>query len=114
MKVVWTRRAVHDLAHVRQYIERDDVTAAAHVAKQILVAARRLAAHPQIGRPGRLKGTRELVITGTAYVVPYRIHAKTVQLLRVLHGRQQWPEESRLRVVPSSGLSGTKRRRRHQ
>ena len=47
--------------------------------------------HPQMGRPGRKQGTRELVISRTPFIVVYRIKAKRIELLRVLHGAQQWP-----------------------
>jgi toxin ParE1/3/4 len=45
-----------------------------------------------MGRPGRVKGTRELVIVGTPYIVAYRIKGDAVQVLRVLHGAQKWPQ----------------------
>jgi plasmid stabilization system protein ParE len=52
-----------------------------------------LARFPEMGRPGRIEGTRELVISRTPYIAAYRILGGTVQILRVLHGAQQWPEE---------------------
>jgi len=45
-----------------------------------------------MGRPGRIEGTRELVVSGTPYIAAYRIVGDTVRVLRVLHGAQQWPE----------------------
>lgn len=48
--------------------------------------------HPQKGRPGRKKGTRELDIRRTQFIVVYRIKAKRSELLRVLHGSQQYPK----------------------
>lgn len=45
-----------------------------------------------MGRPGRKQGTRELVISRTPFIVVYRLKAKRIELLRVLHGSQQWPE----------------------
>jgi toxin ParE1/3/4 len=51
-----------------------------------------LAAHPQMGRPGRVHGTRELVITRTPYIAIYRLSSEAIQILRLLHGAQQWPE----------------------
>lgn len=52
-----------------------------------------LADHPEAGRRGRLGGTRELVIPRTAFLLIYRIdrEAQTVEILRLLHGAQQWP-----------------------
>ncbi len=49
-----------------------------------------LAEHPELGRVGRVGGTRELVVTGTPYLLVYRIRGDELQILRVLHGRRQW------------------------
>lgn len=47
--------------------------------------------HPQVGRGGRVKGTREMVIAGTDYIAVYRLDAAGVTVLRVLHAARQWP-----------------------
>jgi len=52
-----------------------------------------LSDHPNAGRPGRVHGTRELVITDTPFILPYRVVRNTVQILRVLHGARKWPEQ---------------------
>ncbi|MBI4490810.1 MAG: type II toxin-antitoxin system RelE/ParE family toxin [Deltaproteobacteria bacterium] len=93
MKIVWTRTAIRDLVGIRRYIGHDNPTAARDMASRILVAVNRLGKHPEMGRIGRLAGTRELVVSGTPYLVPYRIRAKAIQLLRVLHGHQEWPKQ---------------------
>ena len=49
--------------------------------------------NPELGRSGRVGGTRELVISGTRFVVAYRVQGNEVQLLRLLHGSQRWPDE---------------------
>jgi toxin ParE1/3/4 len=46
----------------------------------------------QIGRAGRVPGTRELVVPRTPYIVPYRIQRTTIQILRVYHGARRWPD----------------------
>jgi plasmid stabilization system protein ParE len=46
-----------------------------------------------MGRPGRIEGTRELVISRTPYIAAYRIAGDNVRVLRVLHGAQQWPDD---------------------
>jgi toxin ParE1/3/4 len=52
-----------------------------------------LAIHPEIGRPGRIRGTRELVATGTPYIVAYRFVADRLTVLRLLHGARRWPRK---------------------
>jgi toxin ParE1/3/4 len=55
-----------------------------------------------MGRPGRIDGTRELVINSTPYIAAYRIEGETVRILRVLHGAQQWPDEMPEEEEPDS------------
>lgn len=93
MRIAWHRKARQDLRHVRVYIARDNPQAAAHVARSILQAVERLPGNPAIGRPGRVMDTRELVIAGTPYVVPYRVIGDVIVILRVLHGAQKWPDQ---------------------
>jgi toxin ParE1/3/4 len=90
MRVVWTARALRDLASLRAYIRQDNPAAERQV-ERILAAAARLAEFPETGRPGRRAGTRELVVSRTPYLVPYRVRGELVEVLRVLHGRQRWP-----------------------
>ncbi len=52
-----------------------------------------LAKYPEIGRPGRVRGTRELVVAGTPYIAAYRIMGEVVTVLRVLHGARRWPRK---------------------
>lgn len=92
MLIKWHRKARQDLRHLRAYIAEDNPQAAAQVAAQILQAVERLPANPGIGRPGRVMDTRELVIAGTPYLVPYRVMGDLIVILRVLHGAQQWPD----------------------
>jgi toxin ParE1/3/4 len=91
MKVVWSRRAIRHLVALRERIEQDSEQNAALVAKRILKAMDLLQAQPEIGRPGRVFGTRELVVTQTPYIIPYRVRRGRLELLAVFHGRQRWP-----------------------
>ena len=93
MKIVWSRRAIRHLIALRDYIAADSPHNAAAVAERILKSVELLAAQPQIGRPGRIVGTRELVIPDTPYIIPYRIRGERLELIAVFHGRQKWPEE---------------------
>ena len=91
MKVVWSRRALRHLTHVRDYIAKDDPRAAKIIASRILESVERLTVNPRMGRSGRIVGTRELVVAGTSYIVPYRVKGERLELIAVFHGRQKWP-----------------------
>jgi addiction module RelE/StbE family toxin len=90
--VEWSKPARRDLFAVSEYIAQDNPAAADHVVERIEQAVDRLARHPGLGRPGRVAGTRELIIATLPYVVPYRLRGDRVQILRVLHAARQWPE----------------------
>lgn len=91
MKVVWSRRAIRHLVRLREYIERDSEQNAALVASRILKAVDLLETQPEMSRPGRVLGTRELVVTDTAYIIPYRVRRERLELIAIFHGRQKWP-----------------------
>ena len=93
MKLVWSAFALADRDGIFTHIEADNPRAASAVDERIATAARRLVDFPESGRPGRVAGTRELVITGTPYVAAYAVTAETIRILRVLHGAQRWPDE---------------------
>ena len=93
MKVVWSRRAIRNLIQLREHIEKDSEQSAALVAERILQAVALLQSHPEIGRPGRLVGTRELVIPGTPYLIPYRIRQGRLEWIAVFHGRRKWRDK---------------------
>ena len=97
MRVRWTDPAQTDLLEILSDIARDDPAVAERVGARLLSAIAGLAAQPRLGRPGRVAGTRELVIPGLRYVAIYRIvdaaHEATsrVEVLRVIHGARRWP-----------------------
>jgi toxin ParE1/3/4 len=94
MTPVWSPEAISDLAALRAYIEQDDPAAAQRVALHIVRNIETLLPNnPEMGRPGRVPGTRELVIPKTPFVVPYRLRGKTIQILRIFHGVRRWPGE---------------------
>jgi toxin ParE1/3/4 len=92
MRIVWSRRAAAHLTAIRDYIDEDNPEAAERVARRIRDVVGKLAHEPLIGRPGRVRGTRELVIPGTPYIAPYRIRSGVVEMIAVFHGRQKWPK----------------------
>lgn len=91
MTVVWSPRAVIHLSHLREHIARDNPNAASRIATMLLEAVDRLAKFPNLGRPGRVPGTRELPVPGTPYVIPYRLRGERLEIIAVFHGRQKWP-----------------------
>jgi toxin ParE1/3/4 len=93
MTPVWSPEAIADLESLRAYIEQDDPAAAGRVALHIIHNVETLLPdHPDMGRPGRVSGTRELVIPKTPFIVPYRLEGNRIQILRVFHGARRWPE----------------------
>lgn len=87
MKVVWSRQAIRHLVCLREYIEKDSERNAQEVAKRILKVVNLLQSHPEMGRPGRVVGTREL---DTPYIIPYRVRNERLELIAIFHGRQKW------------------------
>lgn len=92
MRVRWLRRALQNLDAEAAYIAQDSPVSAAEFVAHLLDSAARLAAHPQMGRPGRVPGTRELVVTRYPYILPYRVRGQTVEILRVFHTARKWPQ----------------------
>lgn len=89
MRVTYLSLAVLDLASIRAYIAADDPAAAQRVGKRLSSIINGLAKLPNLGKPGRVFGTLELVtpkIGKTVYVVVYRIKAERIEILRVLPG----------------------------
>ena len=93
MPIRWLRDAILDLIEVRQYIAQDNPHASQDIARRIIMSIELLSDNPSMGRIGRVEGTRELVIPGLPYIIPYRIKNKVVEILRVLHAARRWPTE---------------------
>ena len=91
MRVVWTPRATARLSLINDTIAEDSPRAASQIAAKIVDRARDLAQMPFQGRPGKIAGTRELVIVGTPYIVIYRVGRQQIDVVTVIHGAQQWP-----------------------
>ena len=92
MKLVWTRAALFDRKEIREYIAQDNPAAALALDASISEKAARLIDHPGLGRPGRVAGTRELIVHRN-YILIYDITQgqDLVRVLRVLHAARQWP-----------------------
>ena len=92
MRVRWLRKALRNLDGEATYIAAEDTAAARLMVKRVLDAVAQLAAQPGLGRPGRVSGTRELVVAKTRYIVPYRVRGETVEILRVFHTSRRLPD----------------------
>ena len=95
MRLKWTRAASRDLESVEQYISRNNPKAAIDTVLEIIRRVEMLAEHPGMGRPGRVEGTRELVLGILPYVVPYVHQGDALIVLRVLHGAMKGPNVSK-------------------
>jgi len=94
MQVKWLRTALRNLDEQISFISEENPQAAARASARILTAVERLEEFPELGRPGRVSSTRELVIAGTRWIVIYRIR-DSIEILRVLHSAQRWPPTRR-------------------
>ena len=96
MKILWTPTADKTFDAQIDYIEQDNPQAAIDVGDRVYQQVEQLARFPEMGRPGRKRGTRELIIRRTSLVLVYRVRPKLarVEIIRVLHSSQQWPPEA--------------------
>jgi toxin ParE1/3/4 len=86
----WLKLALSDLLEIVDYISDDNPNAAQRLKDDIEAKVSRLVDFPKMGRSGRVKGTKELIVFAN-YIVVYREKDSTIQILRVLHAAQQWP-----------------------
>lgn len=93
MRIRWLRLALEDLNQIAEYIAEENPAAASKVVAKLWPAVQTLADQPHMGRPGRVFGTRELVVANTPLIVPYRVVNTEIQILRVLHGARNWPQK---------------------
>jgi len=93
VKVIWTTRARAELDEIADYLSAfGAATALGHV-RRIRSAGRLLGNHPHKGRLGRVDESRELIVAGTPYILPYRVSDGRVEILAVIHTSRLWPEE---------------------
>ena len=91
MKICWSPEAAADFRAIVEYIHKQNLPAAERVAHAIYDGVDLLASFPKRGRPGRIKNTRELVLSPLPFIVVYRVKRSAVEIARVLHGAQRWP-----------------------
>ena len=93
MPVVWLEEAVQDLKTIGTFIAEDNPSAAYRVLTKIKASADSLQQNPELGRPGRVEKTRELVVPGLPYILPYTLAKKEIRILAVLHTARKWPDD---------------------
>jgi len=94
MEIKWLHKALENLNQEAEYIAKDNLQAARLVVPHIHHAVSLLSDNPSLGHPGRVPGTRELVIPKTRYIVPYRVRPRLqrIEILRVFHASRKLPE----------------------
>ena len=93
VRVEWHDKAHKDALDIADYIDIDNPTAAFAIYEEIHHQIAMLADNPEMGRLGRVIGTRELIINRTPYIAAYFVEEDTVIILRILHGAQRWPKK---------------------
>lgn len=91
MILAWSHSARDDLSAIFDYLDVRNPKAAFTIENAVFQAVEHLLAMPLMGRSGRVRGTRELVIQNTPYLVVYAVEPEHIFILRVLHGSQNWP-----------------------
>lgn len=91
MQLEWTRPALSDLKNAGTYVAADNPKAAERIAERVQEAVEYLLEYPNMGRTGRVLNTRELIISGTPFIIVYRIVVPKIQILRMLHHARKWP-----------------------
>lgn len=94
MQIKWLEKALNNLDEEANYIAKSDPQAAIMVMQRIYDAVNLLCENPALGHPGRIHGTRELLVPDTRYVIPYRVKPEfqQVQILRVFHASRKPPK----------------------
>lgn len=93
MTVVWTRLALADLDSAHDHIAEERPSAALRMVERIEKSIVTVGRHPEIGRTGRVDGTREMVVPGTPFIIAYRVRAKNLELISIIHGARRWPDQ---------------------
>lgn len=94
MQIRWLGKALKNLDEEAAYIAEDDPQAAQLIVKRIVDGIDLLRSNPALGHPGRIHGTRELVIPETKYIIPYRVRPclQRIEILRVFHTSRKLPK----------------------
>jgi addiction module RelE/StbE family toxin len=91
MLIEWRPEASASLREILGYISERNLIAAFNLSDEIERATSALPHHPYLYRLGKVAGTRELVVHPN-YVVVYRVTTSAIEVIDVLHSRQQYPK----------------------
>ncbi len=91
MRLRWTAEAASDLENIAEYLFDRTPEHAPEIVRILFNTPSLLKTFPNRGRPGRKRGTRELIVRSLPYVIIYRAVRNTVYIVRILHGAQNWP-----------------------
>jgi toxin ParE1/3/4 len=92
LKIQWTIGASQNLKQIESYIAKDNAKAAIDTVLKIIKSVEMLADNPLMGRTGRIFETRELIIKGIPFIVPYQVKQNHIEILRVFHSSRRWPD----------------------
>jgi len=92
VKILWAATSRQDLRDIFSYIAEENPRAARAVFDEIKKRVGILLDQPELGRIGRVDGTRELVLSGTQYILPYRVKDQQIQILAVFHAARRWSD----------------------
>lgn len=90
MIIRWTPTALRDLESLHEYVAEDSLPAAAATVERILSGIEALSRHPDMGRKGRVPGTRELMIT--PYIMAYKTKGTALEAVAIIHAARRWPD----------------------
>ena len=92
LRVRWLKKALKNLEDAYNYLHQDSPSSAQQFVEDVHEQTKLLITYPAMGRPGRVAGTRELVVAHFPYLIPYRLKDKEIQILRVFNTNQKSPE----------------------
>ena len=93
MRIKWVAKALSNLVEITEYIAKDDLEIAKKIAAHIRESVADLARQPNLGRQGRVYGTRELVLSKYPFIIPYRVKDGELQILAVFHTSRKPPKK---------------------
>ena len=93
MSIRWLKRAVREANIIHNYIALDKPKAATDFLAQLEKDVDLLHTLPSLGHPGRVRGTREKLVTNTkSYIIVYRIVGEDIEILSLMHTSRTWPQ----------------------